>query len=323
MKNDIDEEKKFLVNEEMSDETLNNSFEQEVNINDLKLKEDVNSDVDNKIIENNLKTNIENDVSKNNLSNLENKSNDFEVNLSILGKEEMNDEFGYDIEETNDENQFEEKVDNENQDYAKSKIVKIKNKNDFGILFLVLALIGLIGFFFDDMILYIGLIICGVCFVSSVLTIKNSSLYSKIALTVSFIEIILYAVMLILGFRFINNYLNDKEADLFKNDAKTFISSAENKVGVNNNFRCNGKNVKRTKVYLNELDSVAKISPLNNKYDEKESYVLIETEEVDRHCVYRYYVFLKDDKYSLGTYAKPVLLENIDKTNVKKNSIYN
>ena len=293
--------KKFLIN----DESDNNE-----EINPLTPTIDVNE----------LNPTIEDNISKDNLSNLESKSKDFQVNLSILDNEKTEDsEYSY----NNEEEAQEEVKDESVKEASEIKNVKVKkNKKDFGIILVVLALIGLIGYFFDDMILYAGLAVCLICFILSVISLKSSSLYAKVALTLSFIEIVLYALMLILGFRFINNKLVGKEVEAFKNDAKTFITEASDKVDVKNSFRCNGKNTKTIRVYLDEVDNVKKISPLNSKYNEKESYVLIETLEEERQCVYHYYVFLKDEKYSLGTYAKPVLLESIEKTDIKKNSIY-
>lgn len=249
-----------------------------------------------------------------NLSVLEDKKKDFEVNLGTLD-EEKDIDYNYD-DFIKQEEVIEEVAPSKKIKKKKEKKVRSRKPFDISILFLLLAFISLFGLFFDNTIRIIGLILCAIALFGSMLTMDKLHKYSEASFTITVILAVVYIFVYVITLTKVNTDVDSKKAEEFKQYAYDVTESIKKDVLDSKAIKCVASGKTELKIVLPEEEN--NLSAFGNEYNREMSYVLVTSEEVNGKCESTFYIYLTDGNYSLGTIVSPIKEDRILHTDVRK-----
>ena len=186
-------------------------------------------------------------------------------------------------------------------------------------LFLILAIVSICGFFTGGIITIIGIILCIISLIGSIIMLKKKAKLSGVSLGVSLIIFIIYVLSFVLAFKTVKNFVDQTKASIFKDYAVSFSMQAKQNVILSKKISCDEESLKSTRESLPELANGGKVSPFGGNFDYNSSYVLVEASEINGHCQYKASIYLTDGKYSIGTSSNPVSENDINSASINNN----
>ena len=183
-------------------------------------------------------------------------------------------------------------------------------------LFLILAIVSVFGFFTNGIFTIIGIVLCIISLIGSIVMLKRQAKLSGVSLAVSLIILIVYILSFVLAFQTVNKYVDQTKASIFKDYAVSFSMGAKRNVLVNKKISCDEGSLKSTREPLPELANGGKISPFGGNFDYNSSYVLVEAAEINGRCQYKASIYLTDGKYSIGMPSNPISENDINSASI-------
>ena len=184
------------------------------------------------------------------------------------------------------------------------------------LLFLILAIVSIFGFFTNGILTIIGIVLCIISLIGSIIMLKKKAKLSGISVALSAIILIVYILSFVLAFQTVNKYVDQTKASIFKDYAISFSMGAKQNVLVNKKISCDEGSLKSTREPLPELANGGKISPFGGNFDYNSSYVLVEATEINGRCQYKASIYLTDGKYSIGVPSNPISENDINSASI-------
>lgn len=253
---------------------------------------------------------------KENLELLDSKSEDFQINLALLGDTQELEKKEETVKNKKKDSHINQK-DMEILKEAKKNNKKKKKSFDWSFILVVIAIIGCIGFFFNGDVFKIGFGISLFSLFISMLCLNKRALFGTTAFALSFLFSIIYLIVLIISYTKVDDKIDVLKSNEFRENAIKFIDEVKDEVTDKKIVKCNSRNTVTQKVNIPSL-SIGVNSPFENEYNKDASFVLVESKEVNGMCEYRYFIYLTDDKYSLGSVVTPIIEEKVKKTAIRR-----
>lgn len=264
---------------------------------------------------------------KENLELLDKKSNNFQVNLALLGEKKELEEAKNKTKVKVKEEKSKEKKEKDTEEEINRKDIEIleearknnpqKKKMDLTFILVIIAVIGGLGYFGGSVVSKIGFGICLFDLFISMLILNKKSAFGTMAFSLAFLFVIIYLISFVIVYTKPKEIVDATKSKMFRNDAITYLQEVKDDVKKNKTVRCNSRNVTTEKVLIPSLSKNI-TSPFGEVYNQEESYVLVEAKEVSETCEYRYFIYLTDNKYSLGANVTPILEDKVLKTEIRK-----
>ena len=163
---------------------------------------------------------------------------------------------------------------------------------------------------------------------------NSKKIDKKTKIIIAIVVIIIIAPVLIyLISRFVINNTNDNSnAEEFVLDAKSYVISAEeivNSEGMSSLFgdsenkyspKCNSNNEEKN-IKLIDIINYGALDfsgPYGSYYDVNNSFVKVKAIFSEGTCDYKYYIYLTDGTYSIGTSSNPIIIDDVTTKSIKK-----
>lgn len=252
------------------------------------------------------------------------------LNKDIVKKENIQNINSNNVSSNDDEDNFYSNFGGGNTKNENNTIKKMNNSNTFNInnlndsrpnrkssvIFIILAIIGFGVEFLDGYFVFVGLGLCVISFIASIIMYRKLAKYALLSMILSFVLTAISIFLMITAYKELNVFKNKVNESLFKDSAVTYINAAITKKTINNDIvNCEGSN-NIIKYSLDELKDY--YEEKNFKLDLYNSYVLIEAVMENDECVLKQYIYITGDNYSLGTIENPVGSLEISTANINK-----
>ncbi len=157
---------------------------------------------------------------------------------------------------------------------------------------------------------------------------SNTKVTIIIIVAVLVIYILFRLITSLTSYNAVNSVIDNTRASSFVSDAKSYVQNARFIVG---NEEASGKlkyspscsiDNSASKIILKEIVSnsgnMSSTSPFGKKYDLDSSFIKVISKITNNSCDYEYYIYLTDGTYSIGTPSNPILYNDLNSNNIKK-----